>query len=217
MLLTSSIAAYFAQVSKLATQSQSGSRGHRLSSWLWQRYMLRSHPAAFNSQVFRLEAMLESDRLQASLSDHRLHQMLVCPFWGEQVFSNRFYECFWMSDDTGLWWRSFPAHIHRIAGGGIYTCTITSRTEVASTAQAVPKQFQLTFGYTRLQELECFCMLQSTQQLFNCQHSFFFLFSASLTVQDKPDNFWVRSNAGMQLLLHTCGGRVWVGQILNER
>jgi hypothetical protein len=107
MLLTSSIAAYFAQVSKLATQSQSGSRGHRLSSWLWQRYMLRSHPAAFNSQVFRLEAMLESDRLQASLSDHRLHQMLVCPFWGEQVFSNRFYECFWMSDDTGLWWRSF--------------------------------------------------------------------------------------------------------------
>jgi len=33
------------------------------------------------------------------------------------------------------------------------------------TAQAVPREYQLTFGCTHLQELEYFCMLQSTQQL----------------------------------------------------
>jgi hypothetical protein len=32
------------------------------------------------------------------------------------------------------------------------------------TAQDVPREYQLMFGCTRLQELEYFCMLQSTQQ-----------------------------------------------------
>ena len=38
---------------------------------------------------------------------------------------------------------------------------------IVCTAQAVPREYQLTFGCNRLQELEYFCMLQSTQQFYN--------------------------------------------------
>jgi hypothetical protein len=37
---------------------------------------------------------------------------------------------------------------------------------MVSTAQAVPREHQLTSGCTRLQELAYFCMLQSTQQFY---------------------------------------------------
>jgi hypothetical protein len=49
---------------------------------------------------------------------------------------------------------SIPAHIHRTAGGGIYTCTITGIKEMAATAQAVPRQFKVTFAYTHLHQVE---------------------------------------------------------------
>jgi hypothetical protein len=39
---------------------------------------------------------------------------------------------------------------------------------MASTAQAVPRQFQLTFGCNRLQELEYFCMMLIAQQFQVC-------------------------------------------------
>ena len=37
---------------------------------------------------------------------------------------------------------------------------------MVSTAQAVPREYQLTFGCTRLQELEYVCMLQSNQRVY---------------------------------------------------
>jgi hypothetical protein len=46
-------------------------------------------------------------------------------------------------------------------------CTLVPTTSIkrlVCITQAVPREYQLTFGCTRLQELEYFCMPQSTQQ-----------------------------------------------------
>ena len=55
---------------------------------------------------------------------------------------------------------------------GEFTLVLTPSIKMMD-CTAVPREYQLTFGCTRLQELEYFCMLQSTQQFF-CFFSFLF-------------------------------------------
>jgi hypothetical protein len=53
---------------------------------------------------------------------------------------------------------------------GEFTLVLTPSIKMMD-CTAVPREYQLTFGCTRLQELEYFCMLQSTQQFFPLLHA----------------------------------------------
>ena len=85
---------------------------------------------------------------------------------------------------------------------------------MVSTAQAVLREYQLTFGCTRLQELEYYCMLQSTQQfssLSGCsrltglqqiwqQSSTFWLFEKGSVYAAFSPVLWNQGNAHFSIL-----------------